>query len=183
MRVILAILVASVTAACASAPPVAPREYLDERTAATITVVAQPWIFANERSATGGERDFLSVHAIDVNRMGDHRQYLAVLQWWPAPATSANASSPALELQSPERTLRLQATTMSARDLGIEQPVASAYSAASKWWYFPVDKQTLAAMAQSQEWRATLSFGEERIAYIKWRDGRAELAELSDALQ
>lgn len=170
----------SLLAGCASTRTVTPREYLDEQTAATITVVADPWIFANERTAQGGERDFLNVYAIDVNRMGDHRQYLAVLQWWPE---SADAAVPILELTSQQQTVRLESVATDARELGIVQPLATSPPRTSKWWYFPVDKQTLATVAQPHEWLATLVIGDQRTSYIMWRDGRAELAEFADALQ
>lgn len=180
MRVIYTALLLSLLVGCAGPGTVAPREYLDEKTAATITVVADPWVFANDRSASGDERDFLNVYAIDVNRQGDHRQYLAVLQWWPPPGMS---STPTLELQSQDRTIPLRPVLTSARELGISQPLVTSHPPASKWWYFPVDKQILGAIARSQNVRATFVSGDARIEYIMWRDGRADVAELTDALQ
>lgn len=179
MRVIFAAAVLSLLPGCASERAAGPREYLDEKTAATITVVADPWIFANDRAAAGDERDFLNLYAIDVNRMGDHRQYLAVLQWWPLAATAA----PTLELRAEDRTIALQPITVDARELGLAQPVETAHPPTSKWWYFPVDKQALATVARSQNLQATLVVRDERIAYVMWRDGRSELVELTDALE
>ena len=66
---------------CATTPSHAPREYLDEETAATITVVAQPWVFS--RQDAPAQLDSFKLYAVDVNRMGDHKLYLVVMQYWP----------------------------------------------------------------------------------------------------
>jgi hypothetical protein len=183
VRIITAAAFLSLLVGCASERPAGPREYLDEKTSATITMVAEPWVFASDGAAAGEERDFLNVYAIDVNRMGDHRQYLAVLQWWPPQPMSANALGPTLELQADDRKISLQPIMVDARELGLAQPVETAHPAASKWWYFPVDKQILGAVARSQNLQATMLAGEQRTAYVIWRDGRADVAELTEALQ
>jgi hypothetical protein len=181
MRVIVSV-VMGLLAGCAT--PTAPREYLDEQTAATITVVADPWIFVRDLTVSAeAQRDFLNLYAIDVNRMGDHRQYLAVLQWWPPARANAAESLPVLELQAPDGTIALQATAQDARQLGIAQPLATAHSAEAKWWYFPVDKKVLASVARSGKLSATLVANSERTAYVIWRDGSAELTELTTVLE
>src|SRR5262245_6154305 len=81
---------------CAATPSTAPREYVDEQTAATITVAADPLVFAQDATAIG--RDFLNIYAIDVNRMGHHQQYLAVMQWWPD-TVKTTAAATTLRLQ------------------------------------------------------------------------------------
>jgi hypothetical protein len=163
-------------------PVVTPREYLDEQTAATITVVADPWIFTSEQfGASLNDRDYLNVFAIDVNRMGNHRQYLAVQQSAP-PATLAGTAVPTLELQGGGQTLLLQPAVETARQLGISKPLAPAYSGSAKWWYFPVDKQVLSTVGRAKDLRATLIASEQRLAYTMWRDGSEEIAELTAVL-
>jgi hypothetical protein len=169
-------------AACATPHSATPREYLDEKTAATITVVADPWVLASERSAENDERDFLNLYAIDVNRMGEHRQYLAVLQWWPASDAVSGNVAPTLQLHAADGTISLSPAPADARALGIAQPVAQSTAIGSKWWYFPVNKDVLADVAKSPDLRATLVVGSAQTAFIKWRDGSAELIELTDAL-
>jgi hypothetical protein len=167
--------------ACASAPDGKPREYLDEQTAATISVVAQPWIFSKERTnATLDQRDFLNVYAIDVNRMGEHRQYFAVLQSAPVmDAEGRESPAPTLELRTGGEHVALPATQENPRSLGLAQPVAESYTALSRWWYFPVDKHTLARITKWQNVEAALAAGDVRSTYVLWRDGRAEAAALS----
>jgi hypothetical protein len=170
-------------AACATTPhSVAPREYLDEKTAATITVVADPWVLASERSEQADERDFLNLYAIDVNRQGEHRQYLAVLQWWPTADAASGKVAPTLQLHAADSTIDLRPTPEDARTFGIAQPIAEPASFGSKWWYFPVNREILVDLAKSSDLRATLVVGDTQTGFIKWRDGSAELVELTDAL-
>jgi hypothetical protein len=178
MRFVFAALLYSFLVGCASAPATAPREYLDEQTAATITAVKEPWIFTREQNVANGQRDFLHLYAIDVNRMGEHRQYIAALQ------SSAGDTSirPILELTAGGQTHSLEALSESPREIGIAQPIAQSYALTSAWWFYPVDKQTLAALANARDLRAQMVVGNEPIGYALWRDGREELSELTAVL-
>lgn len=169
---------------CASTPDHTPREYLDERTAATITVVADPWIFSRERTNdTRDARDFLNVYALDVNRMGDHQQYFAVEQSLPlVDDMGVELPPPTLQLRTPSGVVSLEPSTVEPRELGIAQPVAESYTPAATWWYFPVDKPTLKTLARSQEVQATLVAGDVQAPYVLWRDGRTEVEALTTAL-
>lgn len=176
-------LAALMIAGCLNTRAVTPREYLDEQTAATITVVSDPWIFTRGQEQVNSEqRDFLHVYAIDVNRMGNHRQYLAVLQSLPPAELSTSTTTPLLALKSSYETMQVKATDQDARDLGIAQPIAEAYSLGASWWYFPVDKQTLAKIANSRDLSAEMIVDDERLSYVLWRDGREELSELTAVL-
>lgn len=179
MRTLAAFLVALSLVGCTATPTLTPREYLDEQTAATITTVAEPWILVRD-AASGSERDYLSLYAIDVNRMGDHRQYLAVMQWFPF--ASSTAEPPSLQLHGAQPPITLQATSEEARVLGLARPPEPQAMPGAKWWYFPVDKTALATIAQIRNLRATLTAGEQRTTYVIWRDGSAELSELAAVL-
>jgi hypothetical protein len=164
--------------ACATPHSTTPREYLDEQTAATIKVVSDPWIFTPERTSSAVDtHDYLNIYAIDVNRMGDHRQYLAVLKAWPE-----NSSNSTLELITSEGTVKLQPATQSARELGIAQPIASAFAYDATWRYFPVNKEVLAKLAHSQNLSAAVDTNDTRVPYVIWRDGSAEVTELTAVL-
>ncbi|MGH8175549.1 MAG: hypothetical protein ACREV5_04730 [Steroidobacter sp.] len=184
MRTVSTALLLLICVACTSTPGTAPREYLDEQTAATITVVADPWIFSRERTnETADQRDFLNVYAIDVNRMGDHKQYFAVLQSLPlVDSQGRELPAPTLQLRTSADVLSLEPTPEEPRKLGLARPVAESYSLTSKWWYFPVDRQTLASVATSGDVQATLVVGETQTPYVLWRDGRAEVEELTSVL-
>ena len=178
MRFIFAALLSSSLVGCASAPATAPREYLDEQTAATITAVKEPWIFTREQNVANEERDFLHLYAIDVNRMGDHRQYIAALQ----SSASDTAVRPILELKASGQTHRLEASAQRPHEIGIAQPIAESYTLTSAWWFYPVDKQALGALADASDLSARLLVGDQGISYALWRDGREELSGLTAVL-
>lgn len=171
---------ALICAGCASAPQGAPREYLDEQTAATITVAAEPWIFSRPRGQTTIDQgDFLTMYAIDVNRMGDHRQYLAVLQALPQGEPAGQPPAPILQLQADDGLIALQPAQDAPRALGLAQPVAQSYSLASRWLYYPIDLDLLRRLTRSRALDAALLAEDVRTPYVQWRDGRAEAAALS----
>jgi hypothetical protein len=172
--------------ACSTAKPLTPREFLDEQTTATITVVADPLIMVGETSGPARRemernRDYLEIYGIDVNRMGDHRQYFAVMSWFPPPETAALA--PTLTLQLGQETLALQAATEDPRTLGISAPLAPSLSRTSTWWYFPTDTATLKKVAGSTELGIALAMPQRQLAYVVFDDGRAELTELTSVLR
>jgi hypothetical protein len=172
---------------CSTAKPLTPREFLDEQTAATITVVAEPMILVGETSSPERrdlERagDYLEIYGIDVNRMGSHRQYFAVLSWFPL-SQGAGTAPTALTLQLGQETLELLPANEEPRTLGISAPLAPSFSKTSVWWYFPTDAATLKKVASSPELRATVATPERHLAYVVFDDGRAELAELTTVLR
>jgi len=169
---------------------ITPREYLDEETAATITVTPKPWTFIASNSQTGfNNREFLDLYALDINRAGEHRQYLAVMRsLLDSTRQSNNTSSSdtprlAMELETSERTITLNPATQTPRQLGIAKPLAQPFALDTRWWYFPASKEDLAVIAQSTNLVITFSTATQRVSYVVFRDGRAELAELSAKLQ
>lgn len=184
MRILLSFVLFLLLYACSTERVVAPREYLDERTAATITVVRDPWIFTrgSVRAGTGEYRDFLHLYAIDVNRMGEHKQYIAALHSLSLEGMTDWADPPRLELKADAWSMSFQASPAEAREIGIAQPVAESYALEATWWYFPIDKQRLATIANGPQLEAELVWRGERTTYAMWRSGREELSELTAVL-
>lgn len=188
MRATAILFLVTFLAACVT-PSMAPREFLDERTAATITVVAEPVIFVGASSLAAridrprsdfgaANRDYIELYGIDVNRMGSHRQYFVVQKWL---GGQADASA-VLALQTGEGTVELTSTAEDLRELGLSGPIARGSSRASQWWYFPTDTATLRRVANAGSLAATLTVGDQRLAYELFSDGRAQLGELASAL-
>jgi len=193
MRNLIALAVLSLLCACSTTKPLTPRAYLDEQTAATITVVADPVIFVADSSQMLGtaagssvfddtykNQDYLNLYGLDVNRMGTHRQYVAAMKWL-VPRQSEDAL-PVLTLRIGTDTIELHATSEDAKQLGIAQAIAPSYSKTSKWWYFPTDAATLSRIAGAGNLSATLTLQERLINYTIFSDGRAQLAELTSGL-
>ncbi len=131
-----ACLVAVVTG-CAAAPPAddASREYLDEETAATITVGGRPLVFARERPELAVHaRDYLTLVPVDVNRAGTHAQYFYGYVWSTIDkrGVEAGGQAPArFELIADGRRIPLVPLSGEPRSLGLGEaplppPAASA---------------------------------------------------------
>ncbi len=190
MRTASILVLLAVLGGC-TVPDSRPREFLDEQTAATITIVADPVIFAGktdglrgldrERSTFGqnANRDYMELYGIDVNRMGSHRQYFVIQKWLTPRDTETRAI---LELTVDGNTIELRATPEDLHKLGISGPPAPTFSKSSKWWYFPTDTATLRRIAGAASLDASLVIGDQRTAYEIFTDGRAQLGELAAAL-
>ena len=180
MRLLPTAIVLALLSGCAT-PTVTPRHYLDEETAATITMVAEPWIFSGDQVAfSAKDRDYLNLIAFDVNRMGGHRQYLAALVSTPPPLT--DPSQLRLELQAGGQTLTLQPIMDDTRKLGFVKPLAPSFSPTARWWYFPVTKEILGTVMRSADLGVAVAVADKRVVYTKWRDGSAEVAEFTTIL-
>ncbi len=178
MRLIVALVLCAMVGCAAQS--VTPREYLDEQTAATITVVADPWIFT--RKHTQPQLDFFNLYAIDVNRMGDHKKYFAVVHYWPSAELTAEGA-PKLVLNFGTEELELQAIAQTPREAGIAQPLDQSAPSSSKTWLYPVEPANLQAIARTRQLSATLVSYDLQAAYAVWRDGSNELSEFATVFE
>lgn len=175
MRAPSILLLLSFLVACSSAPSSStPREYLDPQTAATITAVAAPWVFTREGAPP--QLDFLHVYALDVNRMGDHRQYLALAQYWPE---SDAQDAPTLELVSLDTQVALEPLQMQGRQLGIGQHLDPLAPKTTRWWFYSLSGETLDFLARADHLSAALIEPARRSTYVVWRNGSAEAREFA----
>jgi len=123
--------VVCLVAGCAAtpAPDEGPREYLDETTAATVTVGGRPLVFALERPELAVHaRDYLTLVPIDVNRSGSHAQYFYAYVWSTIDKRGVGEGSGTatrFELVADGRRIPLAPVPGKARDLGLgEAPLA-----------------------------------------------------------
>ncbi|MBP7611410.1 MAG: hypothetical protein KA760_18085 [Steroidobacteraceae bacterium] len=118
-----ALLAAVLTAGCASEQPAGPREYLDERTAATITVAGESMVFACERPELGvNARDYVTLTAVDVNTSGKHATHLVGYAWSTLDKRAVVESDSRYELVADDRTLSLQPMPDGFRSIGVNEP-------------------------------------------------------------
>jgi len=124
------IVLAVATAGCvATSPGDGAREYLDEQTAATVTVLGRPIVFAMERPELAVHaRDYLTLLPIDVNRAGAHQRYYYGYAWSTLDKRRlAGTEAPTVryELVADGRRIRLDPLAGRPRDLGLgEAPVS-----------------------------------------------------------
>lgn len=108
---------------CATAADDAPQEYLDSKTAATITVGAPVLVFARERPELAvNARDYLTLVPVDVNQAGKHAQYYYGYLWSTIDKRRLEETAeaaPRLALIADGRAIALEPPAGSLRDLGI----------------------------------------------------------------
>jgi hypothetical protein len=110
-------------AALAAAASDAPSEYLDEDTAATVTVVSRPLVFAlSRKDLAANARDYATVAAASVNRAGKV-DYVLIVYFWstadPRMRPDPLPSGQPLVLQADDRRIALKLRGHSAHDAGI----------------------------------------------------------------
>ena len=118
-----ALLAAVLTAGCASGQAAGPREYLDERTAATITVAGESMVFACNRPELGvNARDYVTLTAVDVNTSGRHATHLVGYAWSTLDKRASKEGDSRYEVVADDRTLPLQSMPDGFRSIGVNEP-------------------------------------------------------------
>lgn len=118
-----ALLAAILMAGCASEQQAGPREYLDERTAATITVAGESMVFACDRPELGiNARDYVTVTAVDVNTSGRHATHLVGYAWSTLDKRAIQEGDSRYEIVADDRTLPLQPMPDGFRAIGVNEP-------------------------------------------------------------
>jgi hypothetical protein len=137
--------------ACASTPTDGPRQYLDEKSAATVTVAREPLVFARERPELAVHaRDYLTLVPIDVNRMGKHVVYFYGFVWSTIDKRAAPGSDDGtlqFEIVADGRRIPLVPVKATPRELGLAEPPLSPPSASARLLIAQTDRQTLAFLA------------------------------------
>ena len=148
-------------AGCAATSPASgEREYLDEQTAATVTVGAPALVFAHERADLAVHaRDYLTLVPLDVNRSGAHARYFLGYVWSTIDKrTLADQpqSLPRIEVIADGRRIPLPTHAGSLRELGLgEVPVPSPARSATLL-IAPASREEQAFIAAATEVRAVL---------------------------
>jgi hypothetical protein len=161
---------------CASTATV--REYLDQDTAATVTVASGEWLFARERTDLAmNARDYVTLTPVMNNRNGKRTYFIHCQIWSTIDRRNDNAiiaDQAQLSLIANDRRIVLTASPQSARSLGFEKsPIELANSKAVVRWVI-VDLATLRYIEQAQRLRITST--EEIDAFDIWRVDRAAIA-------
>jgi hypothetical protein len=139
-----ALLTAIFLAGCASGQEAGPREYLDERTAATITVAGESMVFACERPELGvNARDYVTLTAVDVNTSGRHATHLVGYSWSTLDKRAIQESDSQYEVIADDRTLPLQPMPGGFRAIGVNEPPIPAPSRSSLPLAAPITRDQL----------------------------------------
>ncbi len=143
--------IALASGACASPQSDGPRQYLDEKSAATVTVARDGLVFARDRPEFAVHaRDYLTVVPVDVNRMGSHATYLYCYAWSTIDKRSSAAEgdgSAQFEIIADGRRIPLVPMNATARELGLAEPPIRAPSGSARLLIVRTDRETLALLA------------------------------------
>ncbi len=157
----------------------APQEYLDEETAATITVVAEPLVFANPRmDLAANVRDYVTLAAAAVDRNGK-LSYVLIAYFWstvdPRLRRDAPPSPESLALQADDRHIALTLRARSAHEAGIGVPVHAPPGTDAPPNVYGTDLATLRFLAEARHLTLLADSGGNDVGYDLWEDRRTAL--------
>ena len=195
MRTLILAGLLCILSACVAPPsPDTPTAYLDQSTAATVTIVGLPLVFARERPNFAAHmRDYITLAAAAVNRSGkvDH---VMIAYFWTTfdphgrerdPASMAPGVDQApddLIIVADDRHIHLVRQERSAHDVGIEERVHATPVETRPPTIYRADLATLRFIAASRHLAAQTRTGKFELEYEIWDDRRAALAAWLQAL-
>lgn len=180
LRTVAALFAVAVGAcAAALAGPKAPQEYLDEKTAATITVVGEPLVFACARPELAANvRDYVTVAAAAVDRSGKYTYVLISYVWStvdPRLRRDPLPSAEPLALQADDRRIELHLSGHSAHEAGIGVPVHAPEGIDTPPNVYATDLATLRFLAAARHLSLLPDSDGSQPPYELWEDRRASL--------
>lgn len=147
------------------------REYLDEVTAATITVGSPTLVFARERPELAVHaRDYLTLVPVDVNRAGTHSQYFYGYVWSTLDKrglAEEGAAAWRFDLVADGRRIALTPAAGEPRDVGLGEAPLPSPARSAQVLVAPTNREIQAFVAGASELRA-----------VARHDGGAERFEL-----
>lgn len=174
-------------AGCTSQPTVT--SWLDPVSVATITAQSEPLVLMAQTSSARRvlSRTYAALTAIEVNRMGTRRLYLAVIpripgEISPQQQATLESSFDEVEIRIEDRPIVLTRHTGSVAELGIGEPALLPVYGSTPI-YFAVERTTLSAMAESNRLElAALGLSGKPQLYQGRTDGLRSLGEFVSQL-
>jgi hypothetical protein len=182
MRNIILILVSLSLLSCKARPPRHPDEYLDAVTAAMVSSVTAPMIFARaHQDVAANSRQYVNVVATSVNRQGRYEYVLLVYIWSTVDARLGAGSHPGetLLFLADERAIRLQRDGRSLRDVGVAEPLMRPLHFRGPPRIYKTDRDTVRFIASARHLRLQLEGDQDPRPFDIWKDGRRQLGMLN----
>jgi hypothetical protein len=168
--------------ACASRPSDGPRQYLDQKSAATVTVSEGALVFARERPELAVHaRDYLTLVPVDVNRMGTHVLYFYGFVWSTIDKRGSQArddDAVQFEIVADGRRIPLVPVRASPHELGLGDPPVRAPSKSARLLIAETDRDALAYLAAAGTIRAAELHDGVSETYELWSGNPGSLAAL-----
>jgi len=178
------LLIALALDSCAST--VAPLEYLDNGTAATVTVAARSIVFARERPDLAAHaQDYVNITPLQVNRGGQRVLYLYCQMWSTIDRRDSQAVVPpnaAIALLADDRRTVLSAGATNVHSLGlarapVDPPVRNAEVRVAI-----VDTELLRFLISADRIRVVMTIGDVHEYFALWKDERASVKTFVDRI-
>ncbi|MBS0365038.1 MAG: hypothetical protein JSR67_04340 [Proteobacteria bacterium] len=174
----LALLLTCTPLVCGAGKP-PPQEYLDPETAATVTIVGEPLVFARSRiDLAANSRDYVTAAAAAVDRSG-RISYVLVVYFWstvdPRIHTDPLPDLEPLVLQVDDRRIEFSSRERSPHDAGIGVPVHPPPGRAVTPVVYHTDLGTLRSLAECRRLTLVAETPVTTITYELWEDQRAAL--------
>ncbi len=186
-------LLASGFAGCAGVPASAPAspQYLDPVTAAMVTSVSSPMVFARaHQDVSANSRQYLTVAAVSVNRSGRYEYLLLVYLWSTVDPRLGSDRHPGQNLiwLADDRAIRLVRDGRSLQEAGISRPLYAPEHWGSRLAHgsagpriYRTDRETLLFLSGARRLRLVLEGDDDARPFDVWTDGRRALGALAAA--
>lgn len=184
MRTLALVLVSLSLLCCKAAPPRGPNEYLDPVTAAMVSSVTAPTIFARaHQDVAANARQYANIIGVSVNRSG-HYEYLLLVYFWSTVDARLGAGAhpgETLLLLADDRAIRIQRDGRSLKEAGIAKPIDRPLHARGQPRIYKTDRETLRFISTARQLRLQLEGDQDARPFELWKDGRRELGQLAAA--
>jgi hypothetical protein len=180
----VAVALALLTTALAGCTFTAPRppEYLDPDTAALVTTVSDPIIFARtDNDVAANARQYATVAAVSINRSGRYEYVLLVYLWSTLDPRLGIDRHPGQNviLLADDRAIRLVRDGRSMHEVGISTPLHAPEHIRGQPRIYRTDRETLQFLAGARRVRLLLEGDEDPRPFDIWTDGRRALAQFA----
>jgi hypothetical protein len=184
LRPALALALALLTTALpgCTIPPPRPAEYLDPDTAALVTTVSTPIVFARTHNdVAANARQYATVAAVSVNRSGRYEYVLLVYLWSTLDARLGidRHLGQNIILLADDRAIRLVRDSRSMQEVGISTPLHAPEHIRGQPRIYRTDRETLQFLSGARRVRLLLEGDEDPRPFDVWTDGRRALAQFS----
>ena len=157
-----------------------PQSYLDQQTAATVTMVGRPLVFARERPNFAVHmRDYITLAAASIDRNGKIQLVLIAYFWTTFdPHAQEDVQHPdELTLIADDRRMTLTKLNRTPHEAGIEERVNAPAVGSGPPVLYNADLATLRFIAASRSLSAHTRTGDTEMDYSVWEDRRPALSQ------
>ena len=160
------------------------REYIDEITAANITVSSKILIFARERTdLAANARDYITLAPVEINRTGTRKYFWSGYLWSTIDRRNRQPllqEGDELVLLADGRPIPLHGNGKTLKDLGAGEPITPSPARAATPVLFPVSPEEIAYVARATEVHIELLHAGSSESFTLWKGKPAMLAAFAE---